>query len=463
MAGAAVVLAGACAHVAYQPKPLDPAGSAAAFDQRSLEDPALRSFLTDHVGAAIAQAPTAAWDFDTLTWVAFYYHPALATARAQWAMAQAAVQTAGARPNPTLAVTPGYSTNAGAAVSPWLPAVTLDLPLETARKRGHRITISQHAAEASRQAVFMAAWKVRHDLRVALLELALASIRAEHSQALVTLQQQISARLARQWEAGAVAAPDAATARLEAVRAEVAANEAERQASLARIAVASALGLPASAIAHVSLRAAVPVDHWSAAQLPAARSAALRLRPDVVAALARYAAAESSLALEVARQYPDVHLGPGYQWDQGQNKWTLGFTLELPLWSRAAGPIAEAEARRREAAAQFVATQAQVIAEIDLAVGAQAAAERQLVALRQASNELQTQRQQARAAAGLGASDALAADRTAVASELGALAVAEAELQVAAAAGQLEDALQIPFAGLASLGIATARAEPSPP
>jgi broad specificity phosphatase PhoE len=30
---------------------------------------------------------------------------------------------------------------------------------------------------------------------------------------------------------------------------------------------------------------------------------------------------------EIAKQYPDIHLGPGYQYDQGVNKWTLGFSV----------------------------------------------------------------------------------------------------------------------------------------
>ena len=99
-----------------------------------------------------------------------------------------------------------------------------------------------------------------------------------------------------------------------------------------------------------------------------ARRAALQSRTDILAALAEYAASESALQLEIAKQYPDIHLSPGYQFDQGDNKWHLGLSAELPVLNRNQGPIAEAEARRAESAARFEALQAKVIAEIDRAL-----------------------------------------------------------------------------------------------
>ena len=63
----------------------------------------------------------------------------------------------------------------------------------------------------------------------------------------------------------------------------------------------------------------------------------------MLAALDAYAASEAALRLELARQYPDLHLGTGYQFDQGQNKWGLGLSLELPVMNRNEGPIAEAD------------------------------------------------------------------------------------------------------------------------
>src|SRR5262249_6302436 len=99
------------------------------------------------------------------------------------------------------------------------------------------------------------------------------------------------------------------------------------------------------------------------------RSRGLHNRADLKAALAEDEATQSALQLEIARPYPDVPLGPGYEYDQGLNKWAVvGVSVELPVLNRNQGPIGEAEARRSEAAARFVALQAQAIAEMDRAL-----------------------------------------------------------------------------------------------
>ena len=77
-----------------------------------------------------------------------------------------------------------------------------------------------------------------------------------------------------------------------------------------------------------------------------AREQALLGRADILAALAEYAASQSALQLEMAKQYPDIHLNTGYEYDQGLQKWgLLGLGTELPLLNRNQGPIAEASAR----------------------------------------------------------------------------------------------------------------------
>ena len=82
---------------------------------------------------------------------------------------------------------------------------------------------------------------------------------------------------------------------------------------------------------------------------PEVRRQALLNRADVRGALAEYAASQSALQLEIANQYPDVHLGPGYGWNTGNagdNEWTLGVTLDLPVLNHNQGPVAEAKAKR---------------------------------------------------------------------------------------------------------------------
>ena len=99
-------------------------------------------------------------------------------------------------------------------------------------------------------------------------------------------------------------------------------------------------------------------------QLTSVQRAGLLNRLDIQRLLAEYAAAENALQLEAARQYPDIHISPGYEFMEGFNSYLIGPSLLLPLRDRNKGPIAEAEARRKEAAARFLTQQSIAIDQV---------------------------------------------------------------------------------------------------
>lgn len=86
----------------YQPKPLDPIQVADRFERRSLDDAALRDYLTQQLGHPPATWPLAVWNRQMLTLAAGFYSPALAAARARQQAAQAGVASADVHPNPVL-------------------------------------------------------------------------------------------------------------------------------------------------------------------------------------------------------------------------------------------------------------------------------------------------------------------------------------------------------------------------
>jgi outer membrane protein TolC len=175
------------------------------------------------------------------------------------------------------------------------------------------------------------------------------------------------------------------------------------------------------------------------------RREALQSRPDILGALAEYAASQSALQLEIAKQYPDVHLQPGYQYDQGDNKWSLGIVADLPILNQNQGPIAEAKARRQEAAARFNALQVKVLAEIDRATQAVQIAERNSLALR-ALLEEQSKRVDAVAAQlRAGATDQLELLNAQFESLTAELAQLDGRFKLQQAVGALEDAVRRPF------------------
>lgn len=448
LAAGTLLIASGCQH--YEPKPLTIDKTNASYDERSLAADGLRRFLTRNLGRELNAWPLASWDFEALSWAAFYYHPSLAVARAQWESAQAAITSAAARPNPTVTLTPGYNTTRTPGLSPWMPAVSADFLFETANKRDLRTHAAQLGAEASRQAVFAAAWQVRSELRKALLDLRLNEQRAAALRAQAELQQRMMTLLEQRQRAGAISGREVSVGRVAFVRAESAAAEATRQTAVARQRVAQALGVPMAALTGVTLQPppALPAAPRAPEEMTAARRQSLQTRADVLAALARFEATQAALALEVAKQRPDFHLGPGYQWDQGDNKWTLGLTLELPVFNRNEGPIAEAEARRRESAAQFFAVQAQALSEIDAALTAQQVAFAALDQLRRVQAEVTRQAGAAEQRLRAGGADQVEVLSAQLERATADLAVVEAEAQVASAAGQLENALQVPFAKL---------------
>ena len=441
---ALLALAAGCQHVA--PQPLSADESARALEARSLRDPALRSYVESALGRPLSAWPPPRWDLETLTLAALYFHPALDVARAHAELAAAGVRTAATRPNPTLSVGPEWSANPDAGVSPWLAALHVDWPIETAGKRGHRVERAEAAAASAREAVESEASRLRQRLRAALVDLAATRARRASLATEVETNGRLVELLEERVDAGAASGGDLAPIRFSLLQAttELAAVEAATAETSARL--AEALGVPAAACEDLALE---PPEVEGSPLLSITRDEALRVallgRPDVRAGLADYAAAEAALRLELARQVPDLHVGTGYSFDQGQNKWALGLSVVLPLVDRNEGPIAEAEAARQEAAAKFVATQAQAIAEVEQALARRtgALAQRERLGLLAADRRENLHR--LRSALELGAADR-ASELTARLEEVRAeRALLDAETNLAQALGELEAALQAPL------------------
>ena len=443
--GAVALAATSCRR--FQPAPLSPADSASAYESRSLADPELRALFERVLRGGAPHWPIEKWGLGTLTLAALYYHPSLEVARAQWHVAEAGIATAGARPNPTLVITPQYVANAAMGAPMWDITSALEWPIETAGKRGRRIERAQHLAASARLSLDTAAWKVRANLRARLLDFVAARARVELLTRELEAQHEVVALLEERVQAGAGSVAIVAPERLAELQRVADLADAERQQREAQVRLATAVGVPVRALDGLDVE--FPLDE-PAADLdrlpPAIRREALQSRSDVLAALADYSASQSALQLEIARQYPDVRIGPGYEYDQGLNKWsTIGVSLELPVLNRNAGPIGEAEARRTEAAARFAELQATVVDEIDRAL-ANRDASRDALARSQAVLAAERERvDSATRAFGAGAVDRLAL-RTAEVEYIRAERIhLDAQVRLQQALGDLEAAVQPPL------------------
>src|SRR5438105_7562128 len=147
------ILAALAGCASYEPAPIDPARTEAAQRARALASPGLRAFVDRHAVTRTAEWPPRAWDLERLTLAAIYWHPDLDVARARLRVAEAGLVTAGTRPNPNLSFAPQYVSSTEPGFTPWTLGFTLDVPIETAGKRGKRIERAEREAEAARLAV----------------------------------------------------------------------------------------------------------------------------------------------------------------------------------------------------------------------------------------------------------------------------------------------------------------------
>lgn len=446
--GAALLFAG-CVH--YQPRPLAPAQTEDRFNCRALADVGLKAFIKTNAPEVANEWPRRSWDLTGLTLVAFYYHPSLEVARSQLGVAEAGVITAGGRPNPSVSIAPGYTDS---PESPWLFSLSFDIPVETAGKRGYRIAQAKQLSRAVQLQVAETGWGVRSGVRSALLEHLLTLREGELLQIEISARSNVVHLMERRFAVGEISRTEVDAARTELVRVRVALRAAEGRVQESRAGLATAVGLTPAALEGVVL------DWPDFEKLPgeqtlsgeAVQTAGLLNRLDVRRALTEYGAVEAALRLEVAKQYPDVHFSPGYSFDDGANKYKLGLTVTLPLLNQNQGPIAEAQARREKAAADFLALQAKVIGELHKARARFQSALAELKEVETSLTEIQDRAEKlTQRAVELGE-----ADRLALASvRLQRLVVARARLdalrRAQTALGALEDAVQRPLAPATAL------------
>jgi cobalt-zinc-cadmium efflux system outer membrane protein len=374
-----LALAG-CGFRSYAPKPVDPERTLAEIAARSLDAPGLKDYLRER-GVTVDPWPRADWTLAELTWVALYHSPDLDIARSQLALARAGEVSAAQRPNPAIQLGGlHHSDTTPPKDSPWTVSLIVDLPIVTGGKREARIAHAQALSEGAMLDLAAAAWQVRVRVQARYLDFFAATEEGRLAEMELALRQEEAALLERRVARGYASANDALVAQTRAAEARLLEARAAARSEEARAALAQALGVPLDTMRSLKLSFAdlsAPPPIAGPADL---RAAALQNRLDIRRALADYAASEASLRLEIARQYPDLVLRPGYIWDQSDRIWALGSILLLPIANRNEGPILEAEARRSLEADRFLALQARTLGTLDTRQGALAAARVELAA-----------------------------------------------------------------------------------
>lgn len=442
-AGIATVLTG-CAMQKYRAAPLAPIQTAKALQVRSLEGKALHQFFKSAIVPSDRPWPPTTWDLRDLTVAAFYYNPALKVARTRVAEADAAIITAGEKPNPTISADLGGETSPEA---PWLAGIGFSLPIETAGKRSYRISEAKRLADVARWRLASTAWTVRAQVRSALVDY----LAARRGLGLLQSEEHVLAEkvtlLGQRLAVGMISRPEVDTARIQQTQTLLAVRTAEGRLAQTEAALAAAIGIPTTALTKVQI-AWPQFDELPGEPLPtpaAVQEDAVLNRIDIREALVQYAAAEAMLRLEIARQYPDIDLGPSWAYEEGAHLFSLGVGAILPIRNRNQGPIAESKARRDEMAAQFLSVQAAGIASSEEALANYHSALQELAQARQLVQQSRAQEEAAQKALDSGQGDRVALNGTQLEMAVAAASQFDALYKGQQAFGELENAVQRPL------------------
>ncbi len=316
----------------YQPVPLDLAAHEAEWRDRRPPGISPRARVLD--------IPDVMLDYQGALKAALVLNPGLRLARAEAGVAAVSAAEAGRLADPTLEL--GIARLLNGAASPWTlgAGVGFSIPLSG------RLRAAKEAASAAASVALADALVAEHELQVefGVAWREMVSVSESVGKFSATLKQFEAAHqlVKRQVDAGTLdgaelTGVEVATAKLAAEKATV---EARMSAAISR--VLRMIGLHPSVEVGIELKEVEGLVGELDVRLAEGH-------PRLVLARAKYTQAEAELKLEIERQYPDLSLTPGLEWDQGEPKVGGGVSIPLPLLNANRGPIAEARARRTSA------------------------------------------------------------------------------------------------------------------
>lgn len=444
-----VIACGGCTAYQYEAKPLQTKQLAAEFMSRSLDDIRLNNHLLGY-GYPVKQWPLPAWDLDALTLAAYYFHPELQIAIAEYRKAMIHAEVVTRRINPGVEIPLEYHSNTSGGKSPWTIGLLFDFILERPAKRQARYEQADAEVNVTRININTAAWNIYSGLRRQYFNYQAVLKAQEQLQAQEKITEEVLKLLARRLELGQASEFEMSSMQLDMQRARLALTTHKVVAVDAGHALAGSLGLPVAALEDMNILFTGPDRLAAISDLgrDELQSVALTQRLDIQQALAQYSVHEAALRLEIEKQYPDLNLSPGFIFDQSENDkiWALGSAWLLPLfYPQNEGPIKEALAVRESKQAEFLALQARVINEIAMAAGRLQAQKSALHEAGQLLEETRERYRQMQRQYDLGYADHLQLSRSRLEVAAVELAVSELWFSVIKSAGQLEDAIQYPL------------------
>ncbi|HEX8876505.1 MAG TPA: TolC family protein [Phycisphaerales bacterium] len=346
----------------YQPRPLDLPAHADAFLARTPDSQEVREFAQS-LAAGVSQVtfdPSDGLTCPEAEVIALVYNADLRLARLRAGITRASADHAGLWEDPTLGV--DLTRILQSTPEPWKLFSTLGLTIPVSGRLAieQQRADAQHAAELARLA--LREWAVRMSVRRAWREWSALDAQLAAGRDFLTRVDQVLAVVNKMEQAGEIARTEARLFRIEkATRASdlalLASSAARAELELRRL-----MGLAPNAPLRFHPQLHPQLQPHLAAPPPAATLEHTSLAIQV--ATAEYRAAERTLELEVRKQYPDLHLSPGYGREDAQDQVLLGLSLPLPILNANRRAIAEARAQRELARGAAETTLEQTVAAV---------------------------------------------------------------------------------------------------
>ena len=443
------LLTSGCALQPYQAKPIDTAQVSAKLADKDAASTDFKAYLIKQgyaQGNEKDKLPFAEWGTTELTLCALYFNPKLEVAKAQLALANISVKTANLAQSPTLGGRAARSNQGNGDSSPWAFGLEVEIPIETTHKRQIKIEEAQHLQELARIDVANVAWQLRSQIAKDLLNLHENTAQQQQLDNELTIHNNLVKLLTKRVQLGTASNTELNAAKLLQQKAQFSLNSEQSKSAEIRAVLAADVGLSNEKFAQLHLKT---LDIESAlASTPNTvqlQENALLNRLDIRRSLARYAAAESKIKLEIAKQTPDISLSPGFAFEFGDSIWSLGFSTLLNLLNKNPTLIAEATQLREIEGAQFEALQAGVIADVSQANAAYNASQQNLAQVKQQLAAQQTYTQKLQRQLEAGHIDRLELTQNQLNTHLVEQQLVNTQFQQLKALLALENSLQIPL------------------
>lgn len=333
----------------YERRPLDLPGHLVEFLARTPEQAEVGAFserfTAGGTGGGVVFDPSDGLTCAEAEVIAVVFNGDLRVARLRAGVARASAEHAGLWEDPTINIDLSRAIESTPDAWKTFASVGLTVPVSGRLRVEKQRAGVEHAAELAR--VAEREWAVRMSVRRAWSEWSALEAQVGVTREFLSRMDQVLAVIDMMERAGEVGRAEARLFRIDrATRsADLAGLDSRRREAELRL--RELMGLAPDA--PLALRGGGLTRH--VVSVPVEIGDIECRSPVVLVAVAEYEASEKSLELEVRKQYPDLHFGPGFGSEDGEDQVLLGLSAAIPVFNGNRRGVAEARAAREVARA----------------------------------------------------------------------------------------------------------------